>query len=163
MHVAGVVHVSVWWICRVMQVLMPCMCQCHTCVIFTHVSLLWMCLCHTCVNVMHVSVTFMCKYHAHVSVMHVSLPRMWWCYTCFSVIHVYLSCICWCHPCVGVIHVSMSCMSECHVLSVSCMCQFEAVLWSRNYLFRLQLRLRLSKSFRSGSDWSFLGTCFHNF
>ncbi len=40
-----------------------------------------------------------------------------------------------------------------------------AVLQSRNYLFRL--RLRLSKSFRSGSgdssDLGFEGTCFHSF
>ncbi len=37
-----------------------------------------------------------------------------------------------------------------------------AVLWSQNYLFRLQLQLRLFKSFRSspGSDLSFVGTCF---
>ncbi len=36
-----------------------------------------------------------------------------------------------------------------------------AVLRSRSYLFRL--RLRSSKSFRSGSDFSFVGTCLHSF
>jgi hypothetical protein len=40
-----------------------------------------------------------------------------------------------------------------------------AVLRNRNNLFRLRLQLRLSKKFRSGagSDFSFLGTCFHSF
>ncbi len=39
-----------------------------------------------------------------------------------------------------------------------------SVLRSWNYLFRLQLRLRLSKGFRSraGSDFSFVGVCLHS-
>ncbi len=39
----------------------------------------------------------------------------------------------------------------------------QAVLRSRNYLFRLPLRFRLSKSFGSVSDFSFVTTCSHSF